>query len=188
MQVRHDALRGSYASFIFVGYSVNFAETLKSKAPSNKAVSTKLVMQKFYLGLAGAVVLAVIAGASLATVFRPNAPDQQPFVQTSPEQPRSLQTAEDTASPISATNPNRANPTTTTPQTQSQPSVVASQPKLDDFPHQRISLPDEVKPGSEFAQFRQRLRQAISERNAQFLKSILPHEITLGFGAPIPIG
>ncbi len=50
--------------------------------------------------------------------------------------------------------------------------------------HLSVVLTDEVKPGSDFAQFRQRLRQAIRDRNAQFVRSMLADkEIGVGFGS-----
>lgn len=48
-----------------------------------------------------------------------------------------------------------------------------------------IDLDDEVEPGSEFSSFRQELRQAVTERNAYFIRSILPADgISLGFNTP----
>ena len=141
-------------------------------------------MQNFHLLVAGAIVFSVVTGASLATVFRQSPPEEETLVQTSPIPPQASQEPEATSSPSAVTKTNRENSTKTTPPTQPKQAVVASTPKLDDFPHQRIRLTDEVKPGSEFAQFRQRLREAIRDRNAQFVRSILPDkEIGIGFGS-----
>jgi len=141
-------------------------------------------MQKFHLLVAGAVVFSAVTGVSLATVFRQSTPKEQTLVQTSSIPPQASQEIEATSSPIAATKPDQENSTKTTVPTQPKQAVVASTAKLDDFPHQRVRLTDEVKPGSEFAQFRQRLRQAIRDRNAQFVRSILPdEEIGIGFGS-----
>ncbi|MBD2089736.1 SH3 domain-containing protein [Microcoleus sp. FACHB-1515] len=54
------------------------------------------------------------------------------------------------------------------------------------FPRQRISLPDRVEPGSEFDAFRSRLRQAVRDRDVEFVKALIPDQgVALGFGAPI---
>lgn len=59
---------------------------------------------------------------------------------------------------------------------------------LRDFPHRSIVLRDEVVPGSEFDQFRQKLRQAIQARDAEFVAALLPASgVSLGFGAPLAI-
>ncbi|NEQ25159.1 MAG: SH3 domain-containing protein [Microcoleus sp. SIO2G3] len=141
-------------------------------------------MQNFHLLVAGAVVFSAVTGASLATVFRQSTPEEQTLVQASPIQPQASQEQEAPSSPSAVTKPNRENSIKTTLPAQPKQEVVASTAKLDDFPHQRIRLTDEVKPGSEFAQFRQRLRQAIRDRNAQFVRSILPVKaIGIGFGS-----
>lgn len=135
-------------------------------------------MQKFYLFVAGAVVFSAVAGVSLAIAFR-QTPKERSRPQTSFVQSQSPQKLEATTSPP-VTNTENEKPTKTIP-TQSK-QVGVSTPI--DVPHQRITLPDEVKPGSEFWQFRQQLRQAISDRKAQFVRSILPDkkEIGVGFG------
>lgn len=138
-------------------------------------------MKKFYMFVAGAVVFSGVAGASIATALRQSSQQEQPLVQASPSQPQSSKEQKELGLTDDATTqPNK----TATPTTAPKQAVVASTPKLDNFPHQRISLPDEVKPGSEFDQFRQRLRQAVRNRNAQFVRSILPDkkEIGVGFG------
>jgi hypothetical protein len=56
---------------------------------------------------------------------------------------------------------------------------------LRDFPHRSLRLRDEVEPGSEFDQFRQRLRQAVQARDAEFVAALIPESgVSLGFGAP----
>lgn len=58
--------------------------------------------------------------------------------------------------------------------------------ELTDFPHQRIELVDEVEPGSDFDQFRAQLQQAIRDRDADFVRSLIPAEgISIGFGRPM---
>ncbi len=59
-------------------------------------------------------------------------------------------------------------------------------PKLYDFPHQRLQIADQVQAGSEFGQFRNQLQQAIKNRDAAFIESILPPDgLAYGFGLPI---
>jgi hypothetical protein len=57
---------------------------------------------------------------------------------------------------------------------------------LTDFPHQTIDLTDQVEPGSEFNQFRQSLREAVGDRNADFVANRIPSDgISIGFSRPI---
>ncbi|WAL58052.1 SH3 domain-containing protein [Thermocoleostomius sinensis] len=59
---------------------------------------------------------------------------------------------------------------------------------LRDFPHRSIVLRDEVVSGSEFDQFRQKLRQAVQSRDADFAAALIPASgVSLGFGAPLTI-
>lgn len=59
---------------------------------------------------------------------------------------------------------------------------------LRNFPHRSIVLRDEVVSGSEFDQFRQKLRQAVQSRDADFAAALIPASgVSLGFGAPLTI-
>jgi hypothetical protein len=64
------------------------------------------------------------------------------------------------------------------------PEVV--QPRLDDFPHQRLVFRDELTVyKSPFAQFRDQARRAIERRDVQFIKTVVPKKgIAIGFGRP----
>jgi hypothetical protein len=42
------------------------------------------------------------------------------------------------------------------------------------YPRQPVKLVEEVEPGSSFFQFREQLRQAVRDRNVQFIRSIVP--------------
>ena len=65
-------------------------------------------------------------------------------------------------------------------------SVEDPAPNLSDFPHQRLQIADQVQAGSEFGQFRDQLQQAIKNRDAAFIESILPSDgLAYGFGLPI---
>lgn len=141
-------------------------------------------MNKIYFLIVGAVAISVITGASLATVSRQNRAENQQSVETNIPESTSTPEATAIASPIKTNNDKVE---ATTPQTNTQRDVtqtdVAIQPKLDDFPHQRIVLVDEVNPGSDFAQFRQQLREAVRSRDAEFVQSILPPDkIGVGHG------
>lgn len=70
-----------------------------------------------------------------------------------------------------------------------QPPAEPSQPissPVNDFPHQRISLPDRIEPGSEFDQFRSRSRQAFRDHDVKFVKALFPVDgVGMGFGGPV---
>lgn len=52
---------------------------------------------------------------------------------------------------------------------------------------QPIPLVDEAQPGTDFYQFRARLRQAVSQRDASFIRQIAAPGIKLSFGNPITL-
>ena len=111
--------------------------------------------------IAIAVSCAAVVGAAIATSSRFNALSQRtsPQVVTSPEV---VSSPSPSASAVIAPDP---------------------QPKLDNFPHQRIVLKDQTNP--EFAKFRQQLQQAIQKRDARFVSALIPPKgLTLGFGRP----
>ncbi|MEM6424264.1 MAG: SH3 domain-containing protein [Cyanobacteria bacterium P01_D01_bin.128] len=59
-------------------------------------------------------------------------------------------------------------------------------PALTDFPHKRIEVIDQVEDGSEFDQFRDRLRQAVEDRDRDFIVSLVPEGgVNYGFGGPM---
>lgn len=56
---------------------------------------------------------------------------------------------------------------------------------LANFPRQPLSVGDTVPPGSDFAQFRQLLRQAVSDRNADVVRPLIPSTgLPIGYGRP----
>ncbi|MGJ3250220.1 MAG: hypothetical protein ACFE0J_03655 [Elainellaceae cyanobacterium] len=57
---------------------------------------------------------------------------------------------------------------------------------LTDFQNQTIDLTDQVESGSEFDQFRRLLRDAVGDRNADFVANRIPTDgISIGFSRPI---
>ena len=64
---------------------------------------------------------------------------------------------------------------------------VAEVTPVQPYPRRSIVLVDQVKPGSSFYEFRQRLRQAVTDRDAAFLRQIAAPDISLTFGRPISI-
>jgi hypothetical protein len=118
-------------------------------------------MKKAPLWIAIAVIGAAVVGASIAATVRLNPPTQTPVAQSTP-------------SPKLQPQP------TPTPSTPPPP-----EPKLDDFPHQKITLRDETDRDPEFAAFRQRLKKAVQKRDVQFVSSLIPSQgVALGFGRP----
>ncbi|MGV0026458.1 SH3 domain-containing protein [Phormidesmis priestleyi] len=119
-------------------------------------------MNKAPLWIAIAVTCAAVVGASIAATVHLTPLAQAPVAQSTP-------------SP--APQPSELAPTPSTPPT--------PEPKLDDFPHQKITLRDETARDSEFAAFRERLKKAVQKREAQFVSSLIPSKgVALGFGAP----
>ena len=112
--------------------------------------------------IAIAVSCAAVVGAGIAATMRSNSSSQlPPQVAASPE-------VSSSPSPISSG---------------SSAPTPSPQPKLDDFPHQRIVLKDQTSP--EFAKFRQQLQQAIQKRDTKFVLALIPQKgLALGFGRP----
>lgn len=55
------------------------------------------------------------------------------------------------------------------------------------YPKLTLVLIDKASPGSDFGQFRDRLKQAIRKRDAAFVKQVMAPDIRLTFGRPFPI-
>lgn len=76
-------------------------------------------------------------------------------------------------------------------ETDSEPRLSAEEyARLRDFPHRPFELEDEVPSNSDFAKFRREFKQAIANRNADFILPLLPRydtgEVAIGFGlAPV---
>jgi hypothetical protein len=124
-------------------------------------------MKRAPLIIAIAVSSAAILGAGIAATVRLSSPSQpSPQVAVSPSGSVSQ-------SPEVAVSPSTPRPS---------PS-----PKLDDFPHQRISLVDRATTDPEFARFRQQLQQAIQTRDARFVSALIPAKgVPIGFGRSQP--
>ncbi|MFB2879461.1 SH3 domain-containing protein [Floridanema aerugineum] len=61
------------------------------------------------------------------------------------------------------------------------PLMIAASP----YPRRSFTLRDQVAPGSSFDRFRQRLKQAIQQRDAKFIRAIADPQIKITFGPPI---
>jgi len=57
-----------------------------------------------------------------------------------------------------------------------------SNPDLSDFPHQKINLVDQSSQSPEFAQFIQQFRQAVQNRDAQFIRDRVTSKTAFDFG------
>lgn len=124
----------------------------------------KEIKKEFYLVIAGGILASALGGATLATILH-----KDPTL-VSPAASNRRQTSEKQTPEAFAEKP-------ATPKDEEQ--KLARKP---------IDLSDEVETGSEFYSFRQELRQAVTERNAYFIRSILPVDgISLGFSTPIGI-
>jgi hypothetical protein len=55
------------------------------------------------------------------------------------------------------------------------------------YPKLTLVLTDKASPGSDFGQFRDRLRQAVQKQDAGFIKQVMAPGIKLTFGRPFPI-
>jgi hypothetical protein len=120
-----------------------------------------LVMKNAPLWIAIAVTCAAVMGATVAATVHLKSGDQVPVAQSTP-------------SPETQPSPPTASPSTPPP---------TPEPKLDDFPHERITLRDETASDLEFAAFRQRLEKAVQKREAQFVSSLIPNRgVAFGFG------
>lgn len=123
-------------------------------------------MKRAPLWIAIAVTCAAAVGAGVAATTRLNSVTQVPTDQPTPT--------------LKASPAQPYKPSDLSSQVPDTP-----QPKLDDFPHQRITLQDDTASDPDFAQFRQQLGQAIKKRDAEFVASLIPAQgIALGFGRP----
>ncbi|QIZ72332.1 SH3 domain-containing protein [Oxynema aestuarii] len=59
--------------------------------------------------------------------------------------------------------------------------VVSTQDSQTD---RTIALEDDAEPGSDFYEFRQRLRAAVAQRDRTFVESVLPEQLPIGFSVP----
>ncbi|NET58088.1 MAG: hypothetical protein F6K47_18615 [Symploca sp. SIO2E6] len=143
------------------------------------------MMKTYYLIIIGTFFISALAGASLATIWRHNLSQEKSPIEESPLETQSLPETKDHTSTVAATNPAQVKPNQAT--NEAKPSLEAQKEQLDQLLAQSLDLPDEVKPGSGFAQFRQRLRQAVQQRDVQFLTSILPPEQMEISGKVIPM-
>lgn len=85
-----------------------------------------------------------------------------------------------------ASNPKELTPPEPLPN-QSSEQITSANSLANSLPHRPIVLTDQAKPGSSFYAFRQRLRQAVRDRDADFLRQIADPQIKLSFGLPITI-
>ncbi len=137
-------------------------------------------MKIFQLMLASAIAISSVAGASIAVLH--NFPAK---TQASTSLLNSLSSTATSAEnpPAVFTNISDQTVSVTKPAEIKLKTAALVSTKLDDFPHQRFTLVDEVKPGSDFAQFRQRLRYATQLKDIKFIQAILPSDkMKIGYG------
>jgi hypothetical protein len=125
------------------------------------------MMKSYPVFVAIAVLLSASVGVGIA-VTRHRATDSDPIA------------AETQPSQSSPTEPESG--ASETPE--SSPAETEEDAALTDFPHARITITDEVEPGSEFDRFRTQLRQAVTERDVDFIKRLIPDKVGIGFGIP----
>ncbi|HEY9695164.1 MAG TPA: SH3 domain-containing protein [Oculatellaceae cyanobacterium] len=137
-------------------------------------------MKNFQLLLAAAIAISSVAGASIAVLH--NFPAK---TQASTSLLDSLSSTATSAEnpPAVFTNISDQTVSVTKPREMKLKTAALVSTKLDDFPHQRFTLVDKVKPGSDFARFRQRLRYATKLKDMNFIRTILPSDkIAIGYG------
>lgn len=147
-------------------------------------------------GLATICFLIVAAsGVGAVTAWR----QQNPITGTGDSTPDIAIDAGDSASDTTDTSQtplpddaqDQAQPPDDATETGSEPRLSAAEyARLRDFSHRPFELEDEVPSNSNFAQFRQQFKQAIANRNADFILPLLPRydtgEVAIGFGlAPV---
>ena len=136
-------------------------------------------MKKVYWWMVGIVGIAAFVGGAIA-VMQPRTAVSPKGSEPLANEEISQQTDEDlfTQIPESRETPPPKEPETSDPE--------ALDPKLTNFAHQRLEVIDQVKAGSEFGRFRNQLQQAIKNRDADFIQSILPPDgLPYGFGLPM---
>lgn len=142
-------------------------------------VIAQFSMKNFQLLLAAAIAISSVAGASIAVLH--NFPAK---TQASTSLVDSLSSTATSAEnpPAVFTNISDQTVSVTKPREMKLKTAALVSAKLDDFPHQRFTLVDEVKPGSDFARFRQRLRYATKLKDINFIRAILPSDkIAIGY-------
>ncbi|MBW4417896.1 MAG: SH3 domain-containing protein [Myxacorys californica WJT36-NPBG1] len=121
--------------------------------------------------LSGAVVLsAAISSVAAVTYFNRSS---LPIIVDTPAQTTDLQPAKPAPSSVP-----------TVPQSPQQPSATLGLQSSDltDFPQWRINLVDESSQSPDFAQFLEKVKQAVRDRDAEFIRSIVTPKTKLGFG------
>ncbi|MBC6424704.1 MAG: SH3 domain-containing protein [Hormoscilla sp. SP12CHS1] len=124
----------------------------------------KEIKEEFYLVIAGGILASALGGATLATILH--------------KDPTTIRPAATSNRRETELKPTHA------PEAFAEKPATPKEEKLE-LGRKPIDLDDEVEPGSEFYSFRQELRQGVTERNAYFIRSILPADgISLGFNSP----
>lgn len=144
----------------------------------------KLSQQSIIVGLVLTNSFAVLVGIALA--MHQTTSSQ---VSSSPANHPSVR-SKLTASPNPTTFPDRAaipEQSPPTPPVETPPAQPSLQPDAPAYARRPIELTDQAKPGSAFYEFRERLRQAVRDRDAAFIRQIADPQIQLTFGRPITI-
>ncbi|MFE1743979.1 hypothetical protein [Coleofasciculus sp. H7-2] len=125
---------------------------------------------------------AMLVGVALVMRHAPR--DRVTAIPTSPlpDSPKVNQDSTQASQPQPAASTEEPTPAKTLPAPSSE-AIATAKP----FPRRPIVLTDRAKPGSSFYAFRQRLRQAVRNRDAAFLRQIADPQIKLSFGLPLTI-
>lgn len=122
-----------------------------------------------------AIGLAAIGGGAAALISQPS---QSP----TPTAEIAASTGSQPSIPIASSIPSVAE---SSEQLSTKPGAATAQAAS--YSRHPLLLEDEVRPGTDFFQFREQLRQAIRDRNAAFLRRIADPNIKLSFGLPLTL-
>ena len=134
-------------------------------------------MKKVYWLMVGVVGVAAFVGGAIAVMQPRVGPEGDESFTNGKVDPQTHEDLFSQPPQVEAASP---------PQDEAVPAPEAPASKLSNFAHQRLEVVDQVKAGSEFEQFRQQFLQAIKNRDADFIESILPSDgLAYGFGLPM---
>lgn len=136
-------------------------------------------MKAFPVWLTQAVVVgAIVGGLAAAVVGLQNA---SPGISSPPQAPQVSQTPAVTPDSVAAS-PVPDSPVPVPSSTPLESPVAAASEQ-----HHSLILVDQAKPGSDFFEFRERLRQAVRERDAAFVRRVAAPDIKLSFGPSLTL-
>lgn len=153
-------------------------------------------MKQVQLLAASIAAVAAIAGATVAVTSQPF---EERSTAASPLAPTGIEESRDRASSHRFTRSGQINDSSpqlqpavkdrgdrpATGSSSSNPQLTPtapSRPRVEAYPRQPLTLTDEAVPSSDFFQFRAQLRQAVADRDADFIRAIASPQIRLSFG------